>query len=157
MITVLLASAVAFGAALPDTMSNLRDRYRANSHTELRQLQPFDSVEVIKGAADVPTHYENVTNAADSTSDSYSVTIRYLGDTKVSDIKTYVRDRTLVIDARDFKPGANWDCDGLCIGAKDYFAIVLHTPRPIQDAYNQSAEDFFGPNAPQYLEDRSRI
>lgn len=132
MITVLLAGVVACGAALPDTISNLRDRYRATSHTELRQLQPFERVEVMRGSADVPTHYENVESETGSTSSPYSVEIRYLGDVNVGDIKTYVRDGTLVIDARDFKPGPNWDCDGLCIGAKDYFAIVLHTPRPIE-------------------------
>jgi phage shock protein PspC (stress-responsive transcriptional regulator) len=126
IITILLAGVVACGAAMPDTIQNLRGRYRATSHLEVRQLQEFKDVQVQQGEAVIPVHYEVGTQT-----EGYSVTVRYLGTLQPDDVRTTVSNDQLTIDTRQFKPGANWDCDGLCIGAKDYFEIVVRTPQPV--------------------------
>ena len=126
MTALLLISIVVCGAAVPDTVQNVRARYESNSHTETRTLAPYKQVDIVQGNSSITV--EHVYDG------SYKVELRYLDSADTAGIKTTVHDDTLTVDTRNFKPGADWDCDGLCIGARDYFRIVVHEPASVQPA-----------------------
>lgn len=151
---VVLIATVVCGAAMPDTINNVRDRYEANSHTVTRQFVPFDKVRVVEGGTPIAVRYVSDSDAAMPDSEKkacndtpeatkaalcakdgrYRTEIRYVGDLPVDDIKTTVQDGTLVVDKTAFQPGDNWDCDVLCIGNRDYFEMVIHTPYTLRQA-----------------------
>lgn len=135
--SVLLISLVVGGAAAPDTVQSVRSRYEASSHVENRTLPAFDAVRIEDGGTDVNVRYEadDYTQSGSTAADKkdYKVELRYVGDIDTKNLKTTVQNDVLTIDARDFKPTGNWDCEGLCIGEKDYFEVVVHTPQPVKD------------------------
>lgn len=145
------------GAAAADTVQNVHGRYESSVATDTRTLEPFDKVRVIQGAADVPVNYES-TQMADRYGDwntddmpddigdlqrpivpagtdgvYYEVKIRHVKTDDVSKIKTTVKDRVLTIDTRSFAPGGVWDCDGFCMGNKDYFSLTVQTAQPVKE------------------------
>jgi hypothetical protein len=131
LLSLLVVGTIATGVAMPDTIQGVRDRYDQNIHTVTRTVQPFKQVDVEQGAAGI--HVQYAVDPSLRNASAYKVDVRYLGDAPVGDIKTSVKDTTLTIDARGFKPGTDWDCDGLCIGARDYFEVTVYTPQPLAE------------------------
>jgi len=133
---VLLSGLIAGGAAAPDTVDHVRARYQSISHVQTRTVEPFTKIAVKQGSADVVVRSDfsgNDKNAA-MKDVAYKVEVRYVGDVDVSGIKTSVKDGVLTIDTRQFTPPANWDCNGLCMGADDYFQIVVLSPQAVDDS-----------------------
>jgi len=137
LLALLFAGLVTAGATVPDTVPRVHDRYEANHHVVTRTLPAFEKVEVLGNAANIPVAYKSgamadvVSGVGEQNAAVYKVTFDYVGDLHVSDIKTTVKDRVLTVDARNFKPGSDWDCDGLCIGQRDYFKAQVVSPEPI--------------------------
>lgn len=149
-----LISIITAGATVPDTVQSVRDRYEANSHVEKRTLPAFEHVRIVRANVDVPVRYEDDADAikpgtlvipskgydmpsqkgGDAQGRTYYAELRYLGDVPASAIKTSVKDGTLTVDMTGFNPGSDWDCDVMCIGSKDFFTLVIHTPQPLRDA-----------------------
>lgn len=133
MAALLLLSAVVCGASMPDTVQNVQRRYDAQARTVTRQLPPFHTVRIEKGTVDIPVTYvsydpERAVSGSADASGTYQVVIHYLAGVPVDQIKTVVKDDTLIIDGRDFNPDANWDCNGLCIGEIHYFSLEVESP-----------------------------
>lgn len=107
------------GALAADVYPNIRDRYNANVHTTVRDIQPFTTVTAI---GDRNVNYVPA--------DTYSVSLNYYGHPNLSAIKTYVKNGTLVVDSSQFNPNRN--CQAICIPHTYNMVITIYTPDALQ-------------------------
>jgi len=111
------------GALTADIVPQVRDRYNADTHTTVRTLQPFTSVNTntVNGNVDVEYHV----------ADTYSVSLRYFGNPDLSTIKTTVSNGVLTVDTSNF----HWrrSCSNeLCIPNSYDLTITINAPAQMQ-------------------------
>ena len=80
------------GVLVADVYPNVRDRYDSNIHITTRSLTPFSTLNI--------TGPEENINF--QTSNTYSVSLKYYDDPNLTNVKTIVRNKTLVIDSTQF-------------------------------------------------------
>lgn len=122
IIGIFLIGLVVGGAALPDTIERVHNRYNALHHVEQRRVANFTDIEVLNAGDNIDFRYE--------WSEAYKVELRYIGDVDTRGIKTSVKDAVLTVDATGFNPRGDFTCDGVCIHPGDIFEVVVYAPRP---------------------------
>lgn len=113
LIFVTLAASVALVA---DTAPRVRDRYNANTHTTVRTLPPFTSVQIQGNSADVTFQ----------TANTYDVSLKYFDSPNLNNVKTTVTNGVLYIDTRRLPNDQN--CNGICIGALRDIQVTVESP-----------------------------
>jgi len=103
LIGLVFVGSAAAGALGADVAPQVRDRYNANTHTNVRTLTAFDKVNPI--GDDVDIKYQP--------SDTYSVSFHYYDNPDLSKIKTTVSNGTLLIDSQQFHDRHN--CQKICL------------------------------------------
>lgn len=117
------------GAALAgDTAPHVRDRYNANFRTVVRNVEPFSQIQAVGQAVSVSVE----------PSDRYYVALRYYRGGDPSQVKTSVKNGTLLIDYQNYQ----WDrhCSTFCLPDTYDMSITVYTPNPSQIFYPSPAE-----------------
>ncbi len=116
---VLIGLAVG-GALAGDVYPSIRDRYNANIHSTVRTVQPFDSVSIEGSGADI-----NFVNSS-----SYSVGLSYYDHPNLSNVKTTVVNKTLILDTSQFDWHRN--CQAICIPVSYNLIFTVYSPNADQ-------------------------
>jgi phage shock protein PspC (stress-responsive transcriptional regulator) len=119
MLIGLLFIGLSIGAVLAaDVAPRVRDRYNANVHTTVQQVQPFTGVDYT--GDNVLLRYQH--------SEAYSVSLKYYGRPDLSKIKISVENGRLKIDSHEF----DWtrSCNTYCIPPTYNMIITVNGPNP---------------------------
>lgn len=126
------------GVLVADVYPNVRDRYDSNIHITTRSLTPFSTLNI--------TGPEENINF--QTSNTYSVSLKYYDDPNLTNVKTIVRNKTLVIDSTQFDRQRN--CPIICFPKTYNLSITVYSPNAQQLAPNQESFVPFVPPKPIY-------
>jgi phage shock protein PspC (stress-responsive transcriptional regulator) len=119
MLIGLLFMGLSIGVVLAtDVAPRVRDRYNANVHTTVQQVQPFTGLDYV--GEDTMLRYAH--------SDTYSVSLKYYGQPDLSKIKITVENGRLKIDSSEFDWTRN--CDTYCIPPTYNMIITVSGPNP---------------------------
>jgi len=118
-----LATSAALAA---DAFPRVRNRYNAAIHTTVRELPPF--TKAYANGEGFVVEYERA--------NKYGVTLEYLGNADVSNIKTEVKDGVLEINGLDFKHEK--DCNIFC-GLTT--RVIIASPNPLADITHPDVEN----------------
>lgn len=99
-----------------DTVPNVRDRYSSHLHTVVRQLKPFDGIDVT--GKNVTVNFDYAT--------TYYVSLKYFDNANVGAIKTNVNNGVLLIDSQNF----DWQrvCSRWCIPDTYNMVVTVYSP-----------------------------
>ena len=105
------------GALGATVYPNVRDAYNANTHTTIRELNQFNSVN---------TSNDDIWDTNYTYASNYYVTINYFGRPNLSTINTSVNNKVLNISTTQF----DWqrDCPILCVPNSYNLSITVHSP-----------------------------
>jgi hypothetical protein len=133
---LILIGAATGGALAADVYPTVRDAYNANTHTTVRSLQPFNTVNV-----------SDDTDIRFRTSDKYYVALNYFGDPNINTIKTSVHNGTLLIDSGNFDQHRN--CHGFCVPETYNMVVTVYSPNALQLEMQDMPKPVPAPESPK--------
>jgi phage shock protein PspC (stress-responsive transcriptional regulator)/sulfur carrier protein ThiS len=138
---ILLLGLTVCGALGGSVYPSVRDAYNANLHKSTRILKPFTNIN---------TTNDNIWNINFAYASNYYVTMNYFGSPNLSNIKTSVSNKTLIINTNNF----DWhrSCPVLCIPNSYNMSMTVYSPNFNQlqneeSSGNQTSmpSSFYGP------------
>jgi phage shock protein PspC (stress-responsive transcriptional regulator) len=124
------------GALTANIYPNVRDQYNSNTHTTIRTVKPFTTVNL--------NNVNNVNNINFVTSSKYYVSFNYYGHPNLASIITSVQNGSLVISSNQFN--SLRDCSAICIPSGYNMVVTIYTPNAVQlinQSYNMQSNPSF--------------
>lgn len=116
LVGLTVIGAISGSALAADTVPKVRDRYNAQLHTTVRQLKPFQSVNI----------YGEGVSINFQTANTYSVSLQYFDNANVANIKTNVDNGVLNVDSQNFDWHRN--CSQVCIPDTYNMVVTVYSP-----------------------------
>jgi len=117
LVGLILIGASVGGAMAADVYPGVRDRYNSNTHTVVRNIPTFSSINIVGGDG-VDVNFVQ--------SDQNLVSLNYYDNPDLNNIKTIVKQGVLTIDTSQF----NWrrNCSSICIPATYNMVVTVYSP-----------------------------